>query len=124
MEKRVPKGHVKDLTYLEPRRLAFENTSASTKRVVLMVTPDPRDEIIRQPKEEIAKLSHEHSTPAERVSSLELHQPKVLRPEVSHIPYYSKIVTYDEEQQEQSYIEQQNPRRKVFLLALLLLGIS
>ncbi|KAK7265500.1 hypothetical protein RJT34_33120 [Clitoria ternatea] len=56
MEERVLEGHVKDLTYLEPRRLAFENTSASAKRVVLLVTPDLRDEIIRQLREEIVEL--------------------------------------------------------------------
>ncbi|KAK7317366.1 hypothetical protein RJT34_01527 [Clitoria ternatea] len=99
MEERVLEGHVKDLTYLEPRRLAFENTSASAKRVVPVVTPDPRDEIIRQLGEEISEPRHERPMPAERVSPLGLHQLEVSRPEVSHTPHYSKIVTYNEEQQ-------------------------
>ncbi|KAK7263048.1 hypothetical protein RJT34_30632 [Clitoria ternatea] len=65
MEERVPHGHVEDLTYLEPKRLAFNNTSASAKRVVPVVTPDPRDEIIKQLREELAELRREHSTSAE-----------------------------------------------------------
>ncbi|KAK7317848.1 hypothetical protein RJT34_02420 [Clitoria ternatea] len=81
MEERVPEGHVENLTYFEPRRLTFENTSASTKRVVLVVTLDPKDEISRQLKEEITELRHDRSTPTER------------------------IVMYDEEQQAQSRTE-------------------
>ncbi|KAK7302270.1 hypothetical protein RJT34_13155 [Clitoria ternatea] len=55
------------------RHLAFENTSAFTKRVVPVVTFDLRDEIIRQLKEEITELRHGRSMLVEKVSLLGLH---------------------------------------------------
>ncbi|KAK7312010.1 hypothetical protein RJT34_10541 [Clitoria ternatea] len=124
MEERVPEGHVEDLTYLEPRRLAFENTSASVKRVVPVVTPDHKVEIIRQLQEDIVELRRERSTPAERMSPPRLHQLEVSRPEVSHMPYYSKIITYDEEQQAQSLQNNKPLDVRLFPPVLLHLGIS
>ncbi|KAK7311900.1 hypothetical protein RJT34_10361 [Clitoria ternatea] len=56
MENREPEGHVEYLAFLELRRLAFGTTSASTRNVVPVVTPDPMDDIIRQLKEELVKL--------------------------------------------------------------------
>ncbi|KAK7285781.1 hypothetical protein RJT34_20562 [Clitoria ternatea] len=76
------------------------------------MTPDLRDKVIRQLREKLAELRCERSMPADTMSPLGFHQPKVSKPEVSRTPYYSKIVTYDKEQQAQSQVEQQNPRRK------------
>ncbi|KAK7293788.1 hypothetical protein RJT34_16662 [Clitoria ternatea] len=44
---RIPKGHVEDLTYLEPRHLAFEILNAPLRKIATMATPDLRNDIIR-----------------------------------------------------------------------------
>ncbi|KAK7295081.1 hypothetical protein RJT34_17984 [Clitoria ternatea] len=92
---RILERHVEDLTYLELTRLTFKNTSASTKRVVITVSHNPGDEIIKLLCEEIDELRREHSTPAKKVSHCGHHQLKASRlKKVDDYPYPKELANY------------------------------
>ncbi|KAK7263158.1 hypothetical protein RJT34_30743 [Clitoria ternatea] len=67
--------------------------------IVIQITRRSAVEVIRQLREEIIELRRKCSMPVEKVSHLGHHQPEASKQNVSHIPHYLKIATYNDEHQ-------------------------